>query len=491
MSKVQHKFLFIFSLSLFLFSFWGCKSSQNADEGKVPITTSSNEAKEQYLKGRSLAETLQGQESLQYFTNAINTDSNFAMAYLNRAPNDPSAKEFFADVNKAVSLADKVSEGERLQILGFEAGVNANPVKQKEDYEKLVTMYPKDQRAHMLLGNFYYGQQDYQNAVEQYNKAAEIDSNYSLAYNMLGYGNRQLMNYDAAEKAFQKYIELIPNDPNPYDSYAELLLKEGKYDQSIENYKKALSYNPHFVSSMLGVAANEMYQGNLDSARAEIQDLYNSARNNGEKRAANFAMAVTYIDEGKPDMALNEIQKNYDIAEMGNDPANMSGDLINKGTILLQMGKSKEALDNFQKAVDVFDKSASSQKLKDNVKLGLLYNEATVALQQKDFKAATSKAEEFMNGVKAINNANQIKLAHQLNGMIALGQKKADDCLAELAQSNLQNPYNLYRMAAAYQIKGDKDKAKEYCEKVINFNPLPNLNTAFALVKAKKMMKML
>ena len=38
---------------------------------------------------------------------------------------------------------------------------------------------------------------------------------------------------------YRGHIELIPNDPNPYDSYAELLLKLGKFDQSIENYKKA------------------------------------------------------------------------------------------------------------------------------------------------------------------------------------------------------------------------------------------------------------
>lgn len=490
MKKIQKEFIFFLCL-LFLVLLWGGCNTQNKDEGKIPITTSSDEAREQFIKGRNLTETLQGQESLQYYSNAINADSNFALAYLNRAQNQPTAKAFFADLNKAVSLADKVSEGEKLQILGFEAGVNANPVKQKEDYQKLVTMYPDDERAHMLLGNFYYGQQDYQSAVEQYNKAAQIDSSYSLTYNMLGYGNRQLMNYDAAEKAFQKYIELIPSDPNPYDSYAELLMKEGKYDQSIDNYQKALTYNPHFVSSMLGIAANEMYKGNFDSSRAEIQKLYDSARNNGEKRNANYAMAVTYIDEGKPDMALNEIQKNYDIADMGNDFASMSGDLVNKGTILLAMGKSKDALDNFQKAVDVFNKSASPQQLKDNVKLGLLYNEARVALQNKDFKTATAKADEFMNGVKAINNANQIKLAHQLNGMIALAQKKADDCLSELGQANQQNTYNLYRMALAYQIKGDKEKAKEYCEKVINFNPLPNINSAFALNKAKKMMEKL
>ncbi len=490
MSKIQKEFLFSVFFSLVLFSFWGC-TTQKKDDDKMPITTSSNEAKDQYLKGRSLAETLQGQESLQYYTNAINADSNFALAYLNRAVNQPTTREFFADLNKAVSLADKVPEGEKLQILGFEAGVNANPMKQKEYYEKLVALYPKDQRAHTLLGNFYFGQLDYQDALNEFSKATEIDSNFSPAYNMLGYSNKQLMNYDAAEKAFKKYIELIPNDPNPYDSYAELLLKEGKYDQSIENYQKALTYNPHFVSSMLGIAADEMYKGNYDSSKAQINKLYETARNDGEKRAANFAMAVIYIDEGKPDMALNEIQKNYDIAEMEKDFANMSFDLNNKGTILTEMGKSKDALNSFQQAVDVFNKSSSSQQLKDNVKLGLLYNEGTVALQQKDFKTASLKADEFMKGVKAINNINQIRLAHQLNGSIALAQKKADDCLSELSQANQQNSYNFYWMALAYKMKGDKEKAKEYLEKVINFNPLPTLNSGFALYNAKKMMKKL
>ncbi len=489
MSKFQKLSLFLFSFLLILLSFGGCKT-QKEDDGKIPITTSSNEAKEQYLKARQLAESLQGQESLQYFTDAINADSTFAIAYLNRAPGQPSAKAFFADLNKAVSLSDKAPEADKLQILGFEAGVNANPTKQKENYEKLVSMYPKDERAHALLGNFYFGQQDYEKANDEFNKAVEIDSNFSPAYNMLGYTNKQLMNYDAAEKAFEKYIKLISNDPNPYDSYAELLMKEGKYDQSIENYQKALSYNPHFVSSILGIAADQMYKGDYNASREEIQKLYDMARNDAEKRGALFAMAVTYVDEGKFDMALDQIKKGYDIAAATNDYGNMSFDLNNMGTILLEMGNDKDALMNFQKSVDVFNSSASSQALKDNVKLALVYNEGTVALEKKDIKTAASKADEFMNGVKAINNLNQIRLAHQLNGMVALAQKKADDCLSELEQANQQNTYNFYRMAQAYQLKGDKEKAKDYYQKVLNYNPLPNINTAFARYKAKKMMPM-
>jgi tetratricopeptide (TPR) repeat protein len=488
MKKTFRVYISLFVFSFILLYMVGCSTTPK-DEGKIPITTVSDDAKQNFIKGRDLAEQLQGQESLQFLTKAIEEDPNFAQAYLIRSAFQPTAKDFFDDLNKAVALAGNASQGEQLMISGFEAGVNASPVKQKEDYEKLVSLYPKDERAHNLLANSYFGQFEDQKSIDELKKAVEINPNYSPTYNSLGYAYRRVENYTESEKAFQKYIELIPNDPNPYDSYAELLLKEGKYDAAIENYQKALAHNSGFVSSKVGIAAAYMYKGNYDEARKELQQLFDSARNDGEKRTALFNMAVTYADEGKPDMALAEMEKEYAIAEKINDFGNMSGDLAAMGTILYESGKYKEALEKFQQSVEVFSKSSSSQALKENVKLGHLYNEGTIVMKQNDFKTASEKAEQFMTGVKAINNSNQIRLAHELMGMIALEQKKADDCLSHLSEANQQNPYVFYYTAKAYELKGDKQKAKEFYDKVINFNSLPNFNTAFARYNAKTMLK--
>ena len=76
---------------------------------------------------------------------------------------------------------------------------------------------------------------------------------------MLGYSNRNLENYDEAEKAFKKYIELIPDDPNPYDSYAEMLSKQGRYEEAITQYEKALAIDPNFFPSHMGIANNLIY----------------------------------------------------------------------------------------------------------------------------------------------------------------------------------------------------------------------------------------
>ena len=488
MKKIMSAFISLFVFSFILLGLFGC-SVKPKDAGKIPITTTSDAARQNFIKGRDLAESLQGQESLQYLTKAIEADTTFALAYLTRAPFQPTVKDFFDDLNKAVSLAANASQGEQLEISGFEAGVNANPKKQQDDYEKLVSLYPKDERAQNLLANFYFGQLEDQKAIDGYKKAAEINPDYSPTYNSLGYAYRRTGNYDDAEKAFQKYIQLIPNDPNPYDSYAELLLKEGKYEAAIENYQKALSHNSGFVSSKVGIAAAYLYKGTYDDARKQLQQLFDSARNDGEKRTALFSMAVSFVDEGKPDLALKELEQEYALAEKINDFGNMSGDLGAMGTVLYESGKYKEALEKFQKSVDVFNNSTSSQTLKDNVKLGILYNEGLVAMKQNDFKTASDKADQYMTGVKAINNSNQVRQAHELMGLIALEQKKPDDCITHLNEANQQDPYVIFSSAKAFDLKGDKQKAKDLCEKAMNFNSLPNLNTTYARIYAKNLLK--
>ena len=194
--------------------FIGCSASSD----KIPITTNSKEAKDLYLKGLSLADRFRTNESIEYFEKAIDIDSEFAMAYLNLAFVHPTPSEFFPDFNKAVSLKQNVSEGEKLWIEATEAAVNNRQQTQIDILKKLVRLYPKDERAFTNLANSYFGQQDYTNAIKYYLEAMDINPEFSPIYNLLGYSYRFLKNYSEAEVMFKKYIELIPNDPNPYDS---------------------------------------------------------------------------------------------------------------------------------------------------------------------------------------------------------------------------------------------------------------------------------
>jgi tetratricopeptide (TPR) repeat protein len=480
-------FTFITLIAILSMGITGCKKAA-VEEGKIPITTSSDQARKEFLQGRDLADKLLLTNSIQHFDKAIALDSSFASAYLNRANSSLTANEFFFYLGKALALKNNCSEGERLLILSTEAGTNANTTKQKEYLDKLVVLFPNDESVRFNLGNYYFGEQEYIKAIEQYNKAVKIAPNYSPAYNILGYAYRQTENYTESEKAFKKYIELIPNDPNPYDSYAELLLKMGRFNESIANYQKALAADPNFVSSHIGIAANYMYKGDIDSGSAQLKKLTAITRNDGEKRQALFTQMVLYIDAGKMDLALKELEKQYELGEKTNDVAAISADCGFKGAILLETGKYDDALSAFEKSAQLIASSELSQEIKDAAQLFLHFNRANVAMLKKDLKKAKTETNEFRKVAEAAGDANQIRYVHELLGKIAFAEKNYGMAIEELLKANQQDPCNLYRLALSYQAKGDNAKAKEFCRKAAKFNGLPSLNYALIRIKAEKLL---
>jgi tetratricopeptide (TPR) repeat protein len=188
-----------------------------------------------------------------------------------------------------------------------------------------------------------------------------------------------------------------------------------------------------------------------------------------------FGLTVLHADGGKMSKALAEVDKQYALGEKTKDVPAMAGDLQLKGNILLEMGKAAEAKAAYERG----------QEIKDNNKRVIHNNLARVALAQKDLTAAKTEAEEFRKGAEASRNPAQIRLAHELAGMIALAEKDYDKALSELQMANQQNPRNLYRMCQAHEAKGDKEKAKELCKQAAEFNSLPQLNYAFIRTKAK------
>jgi tetratricopeptide (TPR) repeat protein len=456
-----------------------------AGGGKIPVTTASADARAEFIQGRDLAEKLQVTDSIQHFQKAVSLDPNFALAELNLANSAPTGKEFFEHLNKAVALADRASNGEKLLILATQDGANNDAVKQKEHLDALVAAYPDDERAHFNLGGYYFGQQDYTKAIEHYRKATELAPSYSTAYNILGYGYRQNGDYASAEKAFQKYIQLIPNDPNPYDSYAELLLKMGRFDDSIAQYRKALDVNPNFVNAHQGIAMDLLYSGKAAAAEKELAELAKKARNDGEKRTALFARTVVHIDGGQTAKALADVDEQYALGTKSNDVPVMAFDRGLKGLVLLESGKADAAKKEFDAQLSLVQGSNLSQEVKNNNALFHHYNMARVALAKNDAAGANKEADEFRQGAATAKNPFTVKASHELDGIIALASKDYDKAIAELQQANAQNPQDAWRLCEAYRGKGDTAKAAEMCAKAADFNGLPNVNYAFVRVKAK------
>jgi tetratricopeptide (TPR) repeat protein len=71
----------------------------------------------------------------------------------------------------------------------------------------------------------------------------------------------------------------------------------------------------------------------------------------------------------------------------------------------------------------------------------------------------------FAKALRQRKNPGLIKQAHELAGRIALQEKNYDQAIAELDQSNQQNPSDLYLLGEAYQGKVMLQKRKSGLQK--------------------------
>lgn len=471
--------------TLILFVVLNLQNCCKDEKDKVPITTSSCEAKENFIKGRELANNLQRTEALKYFEKAIEIDTEFAMAYLGAGLVQPNEQDIFKYLDNAISLANKVSEGERLIILSTQADINNNHEKLSEFIKSLEEKYPKDEYVLFRIGNFYYSQQDYKTAVDYYKKVLQLNKEFAPAFNILGYAYRNLEKYDIAEKSFKQYIKLIPDNPNPYDSYGELLLKMGEYEASLEQYRKAIKHDSNFVVSYVGMATNLVYISDYNEARLLLERYYNKAKHYSDKRRALIFTSFSYVDEGDYKNAIMILERLVKESEKNGDDIGLSTAKRIMSAIYFENGQYEKAVGFFKKSIQVIEDSKFPQEIKNIVRYDVLFGEALIAAKRNDFKTAKSKADEYMKKAEISGNPNQKRTAHEICGRIALDEKKYQKAIEELKQADQRNAHNLYLMAVAYEELNDIENAKSLFEKVKNFNSLLGLDYAFCRNKAK------
>jgi tetratricopeptide (TPR) repeat protein len=449
---------------------------------KIPITTSSDEAKRLYLEGRDLLEKLRATDARRLFEQAVAKDPGFALAYAGLANTAGTNGEFVAATTHATALVDKVSEGERHVILALDSALKGDPAGNLKHLSDLVALFPNDERAQNQLGQVYFGRQDYTSAITHYVKATAINPSFTAPYNQLGYAYRFLEKFDDAEHAFKKYMELIPNDPNPYDSYAELLMKRGRFDESIKAYERALSIDPNFVASYVGIGNDYLAMGKTDQAREAFGKLAAHARNTGERRQAHFWNAASHVHEGATDKALAELKAGFALAEAEHDAGTMSGDLVQMGDVLREANRLDEAVAKYSEAVKVMEASPLPEPVKAAARRNQVFEEARVAVAKNDLATAKARAAEYAQQIQARRAPFEVRQQHELAGLIALAEKRYAAATEELGQANQRDPRVLLLMARAAQGSGNAERAAALANKAANFN---ELSFNFAYVKSK------
>jgi tetratricopeptide (TPR) repeat protein len=293
--------------------------SQVAHTDTLPVTTSSSQARTLYEAGIQAWEAVQIDSALKRWRTAINVDPHFALAhlFLSYCTTDPVEEQ--TERQKAKFLANKVTPAEQ-SLIAWLSGVREN------DYlasivamNDLLQQYPKDKQLHLWAASWLFREKEYELAQKRLEEAVAIDRDFAPALNYLGYVYAYQGDYKQAVSVMQHYVELLPNEPNPQDSYAEILRMAGRYQDALEHYRVALRIDPNFHSSQLGIADTYSLMGQQKKAREEYFNARVLATDKVSELQDLLQSAFTYVrdrDFVGADQAFEEVAQQARLASL-------------------------------------------------------------------------------------------------------------------------------------------------------------------------------
>ena len=186
--------------------------------------------------------------------------------------------------------------------------INANAVEQSE-----MQVQPQDANAYFDQGNVYRSKDDYDRAIEAFNKATNLNPNFAGAYNHRGVVYLDKGDYDCAIADFTTAIDLNPDFVDEaYYNRGLAYHKKGEIDKALKDYTKAIGLNPKFVDEVyynrgrvwLHLREWEKAKSDLAAARNREMDIITAFTNdytsvpdfeqrNGAKLPADIAAMLT------------------------------------------------------------------------------------------------------------------------------------------------------------------------------------------------------
>ena len=103
----------------------------------------------------------------------------------------------------------------------------------------------KEMRKHLRTGHSFYRKKMYRKALQEFDKAIELDPNSHQAYFWRGRVYIKVDRLKEAKVDFEMVIKLHPNHSEAYDNLGWLHMQLEEYDESIRYLSKSLELKPN------------------------------------------------------------------------------------------------------------------------------------------------------------------------------------------------------------------------------------------------------
>jgi serine/threonine-protein kinase len=318
-----------------------------------------------YVRGRN---SLRGhdakgiQSALDYFEEALKADPKFALAFTGVADaslrmNGIKKDNFWAQkaltaAQAAEQINDKLPEVHT--VLGsayIETGKYPEAI---TELKRAIVLAPSSDEAYRTLGEAYQSSGDYAHAIEAYQKAVSLNSYFWVNQNALGAAYLSLPDYPKALQAFQQVIVLAPDIDAGYENVGNFYAMQGKYQDAVPYYKKALEIEPYYTTySNLGSSYFFLKQ------YAQAVPMFEKAVElNPNDTGMMTNLADSYRGVGQKDKARDTYQKAVSLGykELQSNPQN-AGVMATIALCYANLGDSQQA-ETFIKKARAVDKTS-------------------------------------------------------------------------------------------------------------------------------------
>ena len=209
------------SLSMLIRNFLEIKSlKQNLFFDLSNVYTNSSEAYKLYLQGYNCRSRLDYDCAVDFYNRALKIDSNFVSAMMRLAYcygdlRQTEMSKFWA--YKASDRIDQLPLDMQLLVKEVKAAVDKEPLELIKQIKQYLEINPHSMRKHYGIGWVYFNTEQWQEAIEEFEKTLEISSRFEIktwvwTYILLGRAYHNINEHKKEKKIFEDVLDLLPDE---------------------------------------------------------------------------------------------------------------------------------------------------------------------------------------------------------------------------------------------------------------------------------------